>query len=177
MRRKRKLAEYTPATRLASMGFCERKIQIESQEEERTTAKQRKAREEGNAAHMRFDAAARANHNAPRSRTDSRCFVATCVFGPNAPRTNALRHWRDRCLAPTALGAALVATYYAISPGLVWVLRRAPRLRCLVRSALARWVAHLEPELTHKPASTLDVDVNHPDSPGKTVQNTGSMDT
>jgi hypothetical protein len=66
--------------------------------------------------------------------SDSRCFVVTaCCGDPNAAEVVALRHFRDRFLLKTQLGAVLVQTYYRISPPLAHWLRENPSLAQLVR--------------------------------------------
>jgi hypothetical protein len=51
--------------------------------------------------------------------SDSRCYVATAVYGsPGAPEVAALRRFRDRRLVRSAAGRALVRLYYAAGPTL-----------------------------------------------------------
>jgi len=72
--------------------------------------------------------------------SSSNCFIATAVYGGDAPETNALRSWRDRQLMPTLLGRAFIATYYRISPSIVPILQDHFWLRRFVKSALDRFV-------------------------------------
>lgn len=72
----------------------------------------------------------------PQPKPDSRCFIASQVYGPLGAETDALRAWRDRALMPSRAGRAFVALYYAVSPALVWLLKRSPRLTSAVRRAL-----------------------------------------
>lgn len=76
----------------------------------------------------------------PRPTSDSRCFIASQVYGPQGAETNALRAWRDRVLMPSRAGRAFVSLYYAVSPALVWLLKGSPRLTSAVRKALDRLV-------------------------------------
>jgi len=82
------------------------------------SASAEKARARGDAAHKQFNTQMR---NAER---DSRCFIASQVYGFNDPRTEALRNWRDTVLMPTVAGRLFVKIYYASSPFLVKVCRR-----------------------------------------------------
>jgi len=72
----------------------------------------------------------------PRPASDSRCFIASQVYGPQAAETNALRAWRDRVLVPSLAGRAFIRLYYGVSPALVWLLKRNPRLTSAVHRAL-----------------------------------------
>jgi hypothetical protein len=75
---------------------------------------------------------------------DDRCFVATALWGSADPRTQALRTWRDCWLLKRRWGAAATWLYYRLSPSLVNIVARAPRLRALLNvtlSAFAKRVA------------------------------------
>ena len=64
------------------------------------------------------------------------CYVATAVYGPEAPELDALRRWRDEALRPHPVGRTAVAWYYGISPSLVRWLGSSPRTRQWVRRGL-----------------------------------------
>ena len=53
------------------------------------------------------------------SSSDSRCFVATALFGQNTRETQGLRTFRDKYLVTNQLGQTFVSWYYANSPA--WV--------------------------------------------------------
>jgi hypothetical protein len=72
---------------------------------------------------------------------DARCFVATALWGPIDPRTQALREWRDRWLLRHRWGPAAARLYYRVSPRLVSLVVRAPWLRAAIDRALS-FVAH-----------------------------------
>jgi hypothetical protein len=58
------------------------------------------------------------------------CFLATAVFGEEAPELFLFRHFRDVALLPSAPGRVLVRGYYALGPGLArWVKRHPPAQR------------------------------------------------
>lgn len=75
-----------------------------------------KARARGDAAHEQF--------NTEIKSTDSRCFIASHLYGINDPRTEMLRQFRDRVLMPNILGRFLVNVYYQASPWAVKLCRR-----------------------------------------------------
>lgn len=70
------------------------------------------------------------------SSTSSNCFIATAVYGLDAPETNALRSWRDTSLLPTCWGRAFVAVYYKISPYLIPIIKRFSWLRQIIKLTL-----------------------------------------
>jgi len=67
---------------------------------------------------------------------DRRCFIATSIYGGDAPETAALRRLRDQHLLPHALGRAMVALYYRASPPIAALLERSEALRRAARAAL-----------------------------------------
>ncbi len=73
----------------------------------------------------------------PAQAGDARCFVATALWGPADPRTQALREWRDRWLLKRRWGSVAMRLYYRLSPWLVSVMAHAPRLRAVVDRVLS----------------------------------------
>jgi hypothetical protein len=71
------------------------------------------------------------------------CFIATSVYGSDAPETNSLRLWRDEVLLPKRSGRLFVKAYYLCSPYIAGVIRRSPRLKASVRLVLDRFVGHI----------------------------------
>lgn len=71
-----------------------------------------------------------------RRAADSRCFIASQVYGTSTPPTEFLRAWRDRVLMPNCAGRAAVAVYYALSPVVAAAIRQSPHLQRMVRRAL-----------------------------------------
>lgn len=118
------------ASELAEMGFCEKRILLAHQHGEQQTAVQRRARTRGNAAHQRYFDQGMA------SATDRRCFVATCVFGPDAAETQVLRAYRDAVLLQSRFGNWAVQVYYRLSPGACRLLERCPVAIAVIRFAL-----------------------------------------
>ncbi len=81
------------------------------------------------------------------------CFVASVVYGIDAPETDRLRHYRDTRLTNTPSGRRFTAWYYrSLGPFGANVLRRHALLRRLTRSVLNFVVRRLpDPPCTHCP--------------------------
>ena len=126
---------------LAALVKCEREYVHARQHGEVLTARREETSRAGKAEHDRTELAMARHHNSPRpkrtgqaapSAPDKRCFVASAVYGIDAPQTSQLRAFRDRVLKPRRAGRLVIATYYALSPFLVRLLLRAP---CLLPTA------------------------------------------
>lgn len=61
-------------------------------------------------------------------KRDSRCFVATHLYGETHWKTELLRTFRDQCLGRTMPGKITIKAYYWLSPYLVSLARRMPVL-------------------------------------------------
>jgi hypothetical protein len=114
------------ASDLGKLAYCERKVHLDALYGDKAPEPVRQLRDAGTAAHARFETEGQ----------DRRCFIASCVYGIDAPQTNTLRSFRDRTLLPTSIGRYLVAIYYAVSPRLVPVLDRFPTIANAVRKVL-----------------------------------------
>ncbi len=74
--------------------------------------------------------------------TVSPCFVATAAYGsPLAAEISVLRRFRDRYLAPHALGRTAISAYYEVGPSLADYIRARPWARTLSRRLLDPVVA------------------------------------
>jgi hypothetical protein len=129
--------------------YCERKAVFDRQYGKASTPEVRRKAEQGTFEHRRFEvegytrnpirflAKIATGNPRPRYRSrDSRCFIASQVYGVSAVETDALRAWRDAVLMPKRAGRAFVAAYYATSPALVHILKRSPRLARWARRCL-----------------------------------------
>ncbi|WP_199041149.1 MULTISPECIES: CFI-box-CTERM domain-containing protein [unclassified Dyella] len=133
--------EYLAATKLASMAFCEVRLLKERELGQRETAEQAEAKRGGDQEHAHFHAVAVQSHNSRPEARDTRCFIATAVYGLTDPRTDELRAWRDAHLLTTTFGRAFVRTYYSISPYVASALDRWPSLKPPV-SRVLDWVRY-----------------------------------
>jgi hypothetical protein len=71
------------------------------------------------------------------------CFLATAVFGVDAPELVVFRDFRDRALVQSSVGMLLVRAYERHGEHLSRAVRRHPRLRLVVRAGLGyiyRWL-------------------------------------
>lgn len=118
------------ATSLAKLGVAENEVRRPSSPRREEFAAR------GRLVHARSAEAARRAPSAP----DTRCFVATAVYGTDAWQTVALRAWRDEVLRRSALGRVGIRVYYKVSPTLVRVLTGQPRAMAMVRRMLDRVV-------------------------------------
>lgn len=132
------------AKELAEMGFCEKRVQLAHLYGEQVTPEQRKAMDRGQMAHQRY------LEDGLAATSDRRCFVATFVFGSEAPETQVLRAYRDRVLLRRRWGRALVAAYYRVAPLGCRVMARWPVSVGAVRCGLLFTVARCEKRLGEK---------------------------
>ena len=117
-------------TDLSDMTVCEQRILFDRRYGKRRTRYQRGLQREGIHQHRLHENTLRA------AGMDRRCFIATAVFGPEAPQTMALRAWRDRALIPSRPGRILVRAYYHLSPSLARRLKRDGRASRLIAAVL-----------------------------------------
>jgi hypothetical protein len=118
------------ATELAEMGFCEKRVQLAHLHGKQATAEQRRAMARGLVAHRRYFDEGMA------STSDRRCFVSTCVFGPDAVETHVLRAYRDVVLMRRLWGRWAVAMYYWAAPAVCVILNSSPTAATAVRGLL-----------------------------------------
>jgi hypothetical protein len=136
------------ATELAKLGLCERKLFLDhTYGQGKDSAAQRAAKAIGNQVHEKARVAAVTAPGTVRRSRDSRCFIATAVYGSDAWETELLRIWRDEVLLQSKAGRIFVRVYYAVSPPIARVLPYMPSATAFARAALniavaviARWV-------------------------------------
>lgn len=119
------------AKELAEMGFCEMRVLLAHLHGEHTTSEQRRARARGLVAHQQY-------YEEGKASGDRRCFIATCVFGPDAAETQVLRAYRDAVLLPRPWGRWLVRIYYRTAPGVCSFLDRSPAAAAAMRALLRK---------------------------------------
>ncbi|MGP1715680.1 MAG: CFI-box-CTERM domain-containing protein [Methylophilus sp.] len=140
MRKRGNGSKLTSATRLSEMGTCERKVYLRAKHGNLKVSQSREsAMQRGNVVHMRAE---RGDYR--EVKADSRCFIATCVYGQTAPETNLLRAFRDEQLMGSIPGKAFVYTYYVLSPYIVLLIERSTLLRKCAGWVLDRIVGKVE---------------------------------
>lgn len=133
----RKQTKKVTASNLASMGSCERKILMEAKLGRRTSPSRRHAQAEGTNQHLKFfHEAVRSKSNVAASEAKPWCFVASLVYGADAPETKVLRNFRDRVLRQTRPGRSMIGFYYKKSPAVCRHLRGKRSLIRLFRTIL-----------------------------------------
>lgn len=130
--------KYHTITDIVATVYCEQKVVFDRERGDARPLAVRTKAVTGTFEHLRFQV-----EGQTRAAMDRRCFIATAIYGPDAPETNFLRAWRDRVLMSSMLGRVLVRSYYAISPSLVPMLARSARAAAVVRAALNRVLAML----------------------------------
>ena len=78
------------------------------------------------------------------SSSSSKCFIATAIYGIDAPETNVLRKWRDSYLMPNKLGRVMVSTYYTLSPYLLSAIKRSSIVEQGIKKLLDHFIAKIQ---------------------------------
>jgi hypothetical protein len=127
------------ATQMSKLGFCENQMLLDERFGGKRSKFVQKRALEGNRLHERAHRHAVTQQKADRSP----CFVATCIYGIDAPQTNRLRQFRDQQLLVNRAGRALVWIYYQLSPKLIPTINKLPVLKRLLRRLLDGVIKHL----------------------------------
>lgn len=125
------MKKYHTITDIVGAVYCEQKVVFDHERGDARPLEVRAKAVAGTFEHLRFQV-----EGQTRAALDRRCFIATAIYGSDAPETNFLRVWRDRVLMPTTTGRIFVRAYYATSPFLVPVLCRSRRAATAVRATL-----------------------------------------
>ncbi|WP_236610731.1 CFI-box-CTERM domain-containing protein [Verminephrobacter aporrectodeae] len=120
-------------TDIVATVYCEQKAVFDAKRGEAQPPQVHAKAAAGTFEHLRFQA-----EGHTRVAIDRRCFIATAIYGSDAPETDFLRDWRDRVLTPNRHGRALVRAYYAISPRLLPILSCSQFVAGTVRVVLDR---------------------------------------
>lgn len=134
---------HVTATELATLAKCQRQGVLDALHGKAPSASTAEARAAGEREHARHHFEALRYGRAPAGSGDRRCYVATALYGPDAPETQRLRAWRDRVLVPHAMGRMLVRLYYRLSPPLLRLARTRPCIGTLLRDLtdrVLRWI-------------------------------------
>ena len=130
--------KYHTITDIVGTVYCEQKVVFDRERGDARPLEVRAKAAAGTFEHLRFQV-----EGQTRAAIDRRCFIATAIYGPDAPETDFLRAWRDRVLMPTTTGRFFVQAYYASSPALVPLLCRSRGAASAVRAALNALLATL----------------------------------
>jgi hypothetical protein len=121
------------ASQLAQLARCEQKVVFEARHGARHTPREKERLGQGIAIHETLHREALARGRAAQaSMTDGRCFVASAIYGRDAPETALLRAYRDQVLLGSTMGRLVVRCYYVFSPPVARWLAGSPRARVLV---------------------------------------------
>ena len=131
--------KHIPITEIISTVYCEQKYVFDKTYGDLSPKRVVEAAKAGTAEHSQFEAEGRAGN-----RGDSRCFIASHIYGIEAPQTNSLRAWRDQHLLPSKAGRVVMSSYYAISPIYLALLRRSSLLSLLTASLLDCFVKFIQ---------------------------------
>ena len=127
------------ASELAQFARCEQKALFERGKNVRRTPEEYARLREGTAVHVALHRDAHdADRLANRAASDRRCFIASVVYGPDAPETRQLRALRDRLVGRSRAGSAVIRIYYLLSPALARWLEERSSARALIRRILDR---------------------------------------
>ena len=123
-------------TDLAAIAKCEQQFVYDEKEGEKRSSSWNRQAKEGQLWHsleetrVRFGGGAR----------DDRCFIASAVFGADAPETNVLRKWRDERLNRTAFGRGFISIYYKLSPSIAKRIEQRPVVKTFLRFIIKPFV-------------------------------------
>lgn len=113
-------------TTIAQAAFCENQVYLDHKYGKQKTKASTERMEKGNEEHDRHHK--NILKHSTQNKTDSRCFIASEIYGQNAHQTNQLRAFRDGYLLNNSTGRAFVSLYYFISPMLIKPIRKYPIL-------------------------------------------------
>jgi hypothetical protein len=143
------MSKYTSISKIIKTTYCEQQVVFDAKygtKKDLSNQAQRQLNqkaEQGTALHAALEAQGRRTLKQQRQQPqqqsqDARCFVATCVFGYQAPETVWLRNWRDRVLAPNPIGRIAISIYYKMSPLLVHAIKGHPKIIAVTQKLMRR---------------------------------------
>lgn len=99
------------ATTLSKFAYCEQQVILDKKYGSKRSRFVTQRAQQGNKMHLNAHRDA-VKHMA----SDSRCFIASCVYGHEASQTYCFRSFRDNYLQHSGWGKLLVSIYYRVSP-------------------------------------------------------------
>jgi hypothetical protein len=130
--------KYHTISEIVAAVYCEQKVVFDREHGDATPLTVRRKALHGTFEHQRF-----ALEGRTRAVIDKRCFIATSIYGIDAPQTNLLRTWRDSVLIKSRAGRLFVFCYYRLSPFVVPMIDRSAWLKKLTRSCLNLIISRL----------------------------------
>lgn len=108
-------SDWVSASDAGRASYCPHYLQL-NQSGARVSDEARRARARGEKSHEILNDRAE----------DTRCFIATHLYGPYDERTVMLRKYRDKVLKKTMFGRMFIILYYQLSPALVRISMKSP---------------------------------------------------
>jgi hypothetical protein len=69
----------------------------------------------------------------PEKTEESKCFVATAIYGPHSAEAQILQRFRDRFLLKYSIGKSFVSFYYHISPYILQYMEKKGIMRIFIK--------------------------------------------
>lgn len=138
------MSKYTSISKIIKTTYCEQQVVFDAKygtKKDLSDQAQRQLNQkakQGTALHAALETQGRRILRQQQQAQDARCFVATCVFGHQAPETVWLRNWRDRVLAPNPIGRIAISVYYKVSPFLVHAIKGHPKTIVVTQKLVRR---------------------------------------
>lgn len=126
-----KRRRYHSISNIVATVYCEQQAVFDRERGEARTLDVRVKAAAGTFEHKRFELEGKT-----LAAVDRRCFIASAIYGIDAPETNDFRTWRDRVLMHSRIGRTCVRIYYFVSPHLVPMLSRSRTAAAIVRRLL-----------------------------------------
>ena len=130
-----KKSEWVSASDVGQAVACSKCLEKKYRGTEVISEQRQQAREFGDMKHDQF--------NKEIKSKDTRCFIASHVYGIDHPKTEVLRQFRDSELMKSAVGRVAVSLYYKVSPSFVKLCRRFSLVDLFFRFTVERVVGFL----------------------------------
>lgn len=118
--------------------YCEQKVVYDQALGDASPLEIRVKAVAGTIQHLRFQV-----EGQTQQVMDRRCYIASHVYGEDAPETESLRRWRDEVLRTTLLGRLTIAIYYRTSPALVRLFGPSHHLTSFIRLGLNKLIRRI----------------------------------
>ena len=122
------------ATTIAQTSYCENQVYLDHKYGKQKTKVSTVRMEKGSKEHVRHHK--NVQKYSQNKTKDSRCFVASEIYGENAFQTNQLRTFRDTYLLSSIAGRSFVRFYYFVSPALIKPIRKIPILGAFLKKLI-----------------------------------------